>query len=50
VAGRSAGVTTPIIVGNALDDRWVPPASRGAFMSGYRGTRWQDGAIDPVGS
>ena len=50
VAGRSAGVTTPIIVGNSLDDRWVPPASRGAFMSGYRGTRWQDGAIDPVGS
>jgi predicted alpha/beta hydrolase len=50
VAGRFARVTTPIIAANALDDLWAPPASRDAFMSGYRGTRWQGVDIDPVRS
>lgn len=31
-----AGVTTPIVAANALDDRWAPPRSRDAFMRGYR--------------
>lgn len=31
-------VTTPIIAANATDDLWAPPASRDAFMSGYRYT------------
>ena len=29
-------VTTPIVAANALDDLWAMPASRDAFMAGYR--------------
>lgn len=47
VAARFDQVTTPIVAANALDDLWAPPASRDAFMSGYRGTRWQGVDIDP---
>jgi predicted alpha/beta hydrolase len=39
-------VTTPIIAANATDDLWAPPASRDAFMSGYRYTDLQ--AVDIV--
>ncbi|WP_246189382.1 alpha/beta hydrolase family protein [Pseudoxanthomonas kalamensis] len=31
-----AAVTTPIVAANALDDLWALPASREAFMQGYR--------------
>jgi predicted alpha/beta hydrolase len=31
-----ARVRTPIVAINALDDTWAPPASRDAFMAGYR--------------
>lgn len=31
-----AQVRTPIVAINALDDAWAPPASRDAFMAGYR--------------
>jgi predicted alpha/beta hydrolase len=40
-------VRAPIIAANALDDLWAPPASRDAFMAGYRGTAWQGVDIDP---
>jgi predicted alpha/beta hydrolase len=29
-------VRFPIVAVNALDDAWAPPASRDAFMAGYR--------------
>ena len=44
---RFARVTAPIIAANAIDDLWAPPASRDAFMAGYRGTDWQGIDIDP---
>ncbi len=44
---RFAAVTVPIIAANAIDDLWAPPASRDAFMSGYRGTAWRAIDIDP---
>ncbi|MGE0497543.1 MAG: alpha/beta fold hydrolase [Ramlibacter sp.] len=47
VAERFGRVTTPIRAANALDDLWAPPASRDAFMAGYRGTPWQAIDIDP---
>ncbi len=47
VAERFGRVTTPIIAANALDDLWAPPASRDAFMAGYRGTTVQAIDIDP---
>ncbi|UBT80436.1 alpha/beta fold hydrolase [Pseudomonas amygdali] len=31
-----AAVRTPIVAANALDDRWAMPASRDAFVQGYR--------------
>lgn len=43
------GVTTPIIAANATDDLWAPPASRDAFMAGYRYTDMQAVDIDPKG-
>lgn len=41
------GVTTPIVAANATDDLWAPPASRDAFMAGYRYTDLQAVDIDP---
>jgi predicted alpha/beta hydrolase len=41
VAAQFAQVTTPIVAATAIDDRWAPPASRDAFMAGYRGTPWR---------
>lgn len=35
LAAQFARVTTPILAINATDDKWAPPASRDAFMSGY---------------
>ncbi len=40
-------VCTPIVAANALDDHWAPPASRDAFMSGYRNADWRALDIDP---
>ena len=40
-------VQTPMVVANALDDLWALPASRDAFMSGYRNAPWQALDIDP---
>ena len=50
MAERFARVTTPIVAANALDDSWATPASRDAFMAGYRGTEWQAVDIDPARS
>lgn len=40
-------VHTPMIAANAIDDLWALPASRDAFMAGYRQARWQGVDIDP---
>jgi predicted alpha/beta hydrolase len=48
VATRFDRITTPIVAANALDDLWASPASRDAFMAGYRNTRWQAVDIDPA--
>ncbi len=47
---RFAQVTTPITAVNALDDLWAPPASRDAFMAGYRNAGWQGIDVDPHAS
>jgi predicted alpha/beta hydrolase len=50
VAAQFSQVTTPIVAATAIDDLWAPPASRDAFMIGYRGTQWTGVDIDPVAS
>ena len=40
-------VRSPIMACNALDDLWARPASRDAFMAGYRNADWQATDIDP---
>lgn len=39
-AAGLARVRAPILAVNAVDDRWAPPASRDAFMPGYRNAPW----------
>jgi predicted alpha/beta hydrolase len=48
VAARFDRITTPIVAANALDDLWASPASRDAFMAGYRHTPWRAVDIDPA--
>jgi predicted alpha/beta hydrolase len=50
MAQRFQRVQTPIVAANALDDLWAPPASRDAFMAGYRNSAWQAVDIDPRSS
>jgi predicted alpha/beta hydrolase len=50
VAASFDRVRTPIVAANALDDPWAPPASRDAFMSGYRHAAWSGLDIDPAAS
>ena len=40
-------VRVPIVAANALDDAWAPPASRDAFMAGYRHAPWTALDLDP---
>jgi predicted alpha/beta hydrolase len=47
VAASFDRVRTPIVAANALDDHWAPPASRDAFMAGYRHAEWRGLDIDP---
>ncbi len=47
VAAQFAQVRTPIVAANALDDLWAPPASRDAFMAGYRQSGWRALDIHP---
>ncbi|WP_066271720.1 alpha/beta hydrolase family protein [Hydrogenophaga palleronii] len=44
---RFAEVRYPIVAANALDDAWAPPASRDAFMAGYRNSTVRTLTIDP---
>ncbi|MEZ5421360.1 MAG: hypothetical protein R2708_29030 [Vicinamibacterales bacterium] len=48
VAQAFAGVRTRIMAANATDDRWSPPASRDAFIAGYRNAARQTLDIDPA--
>lgn len=43
-----ARVTTPMVMANALDDRWAPPRSRDAIMTGYVNSPWRGVSIDPT--
>ncbi len=43
-----ARVRMPIVVANAVDDRWAPPRSRDAFMSGFINSDWRGVDIDPA--
>lgn len=42
-----ARITAPIVAANALDDLWALPASRDAFVRGYRNAALQTRDIDP---
>lgn len=42
-----ARVTTPMVMANATDDRWAPPRSRDAIMTGYTNAPWRAVAIPP---
>lgn len=50
VTDRFGEVRAPIVALNASDDRWAPPASRDAFMAGYRNAPWFGIDIDPARS
>ncbi len=47
VSAQFARVQTPILAINATDDKWAPPASRDAFMSGYSQAPMQAMTIEP---
>jgi predicted alpha/beta hydrolase len=47
LAEQFAQVRTPIRAINASDDKWAPPASRDAFMAGYRGAPVEAVTIAP---
>lgn len=47
VRRRFDRVRTPIVAANAIDDLWAPPASRDAFMAGYRNAQLQQVDLDP---
>lgn len=47
VTQRFADVRFPIVAANAVDDAWAPPASRDAFMAGYRNSAVRTVTIDP---
>ncbi len=40
-------VRTPVVAANSVDDRWAPPASRDAFMSGYRNAPLRSVDLEP---
>ena len=42
-----ARIRAPMMAANAIDDRWAPPASRDAFMPGYRNAARHTLDIDP---
>lgn len=50
VTERFDAVRFPIVAVNALDDAWAPPASRDAFMAGYRQAPVRTVTVDPRGS
>ena len=46
VTARFDAVRFPIVAVNALDDAWAPPASRDAFMAGYRNAEVRSVTLD----
>lgn len=50
VTARFDAVRFPIVAVNALDDAWAPPASRDAFMAGYRNAPVRSVTVDPRGA
>ncbi len=48
IADAFARVTTPILAINALDDLWALPASRDAFLQGYRNAPVTTRDLDPA--
>lgn len=48
VASAFGRIATPILAANSTDDRWSPPASRDAFLKGYRGAPKQTWDIEPT--
>lgn len=46
VRDEYARVTTPMVLANASDDLWAPPAARDAIMSGYTSAPWRSADID----
>jgi len=50
VTERFDQVRFPIVAVNALDDAWAPPASRDAFMAGYRQAPVRTVTVDPRSS
>lgn len=47
MAAVYAGVKTPIVAANALDDKWASPRARDAFMQGYANAEVTPIDIDP---
>ena len=47
IDGVFARITAPILAANALDDLWALPASRDAFLSGYRNAQVTRCDLDP---
>ncbi len=47
VSAQFARVRTPILAINATDDKWASPASRDAFMAGYRNAPVQTLTLEP---
>jgi predicted alpha/beta hydrolase len=48
VARRFARVHVPLLALNATDDRWSPPASRDAFIAGYRNAACETVDVEPA--
>lgn len=48
LAQRYAEVRTPCVFANATDDAWAPPASRDAFITGYRNARARTRDLHPT--
>ena len=46
ITERFGDVRFPIVAVNALDDAWAPPASRDAFMAGYRNAAVRSVTLD----
>ncbi len=43
-----ARVTTPMVLSNSTDDRWAPPRSRDAIMTGYANAPWRAADVTPA--
>lgn len=48
ITERFDAVRFPIVAVNALDDAWAPPASRDAFMTGYRNAEVRSVTLDGI--